>query len=138
MEKLFKILEIKRESQKNVKDFVSYFKTLDVNNQSQTIESYQENNIENLQIIRQMHTEEVMPSVEKRKLCYDKHEDLYTHKRQCNNHEVNNGNITELALNEQENSINVDCPTSVSISHLAGESTYILSDTAGYSAYILE
>ncbi|WP_371220484.1 hypothetical protein ACA348_03625 [Orientia tsutsugamushi] len=109
-----------------------------VNNQSQPIESYQENNIENLQIIRQMHTEEVMPSVEKRKLCYDKHEDLYTHKRQCNNHEVNNGNITELALNEQENSINVDCPTSVSISHLAGESTYILSDTAGYSAYILE
>ncbi|KJV76974.1 hypothetical protein OTSTA716_0490, partial [Orientia tsutsugamushi str. TA716] len=67
-----------------------------------------------------------------------KHEDLYTHKRRCNNHEVNNGNITELALNEQENSINVDCPTSVFISHLAGESTYILSDAAGYSAYILE
>ncbi|WP_041621362.1 hypothetical protein [Orientia tsutsugamushi] len=39
-----------------------------VNNQSQPIESYQENNIENLQIIRQMHTEEVMPSVRKAKI----------------------------------------------------------------------
>ncbi|CAM79306.1 hypothetical protein [Orientia tsutsugamushi] len=120
------------------------------NNQSQPIEGYQENNIENLQIIRQVHTEEVMQSVEKRKSCYDEHEDHpYTRKRQCNNHELNSDHGTEVALNEPADSINVDCPTSVTISHLAGkstcifseaagESTYIISDTAGYSAYILE
>nr|WP_064592044.1 hypothetical protein [Orientia tsutsugamushi] len=107
-----------------------------VNNQSQPIESYQENNIENLQIIRQTHTEEVMQSVEKRKSCYGEHEDLYTRKRQCNNPKLNSNHGTEVALNEQD-SINVDCATSVT-SYLVGESICILSDTAGYLASILE
>ncbi|BAG39850.1 hypothetical protein OTT_0392 [Orientia tsutsugamushi str. Ikeda] len=115
-------------------------------NQSQPIESYQENNIENLQIIRETHTEEVMQSVKKRKSCYDEHEDLYTRKRQCNNPALNSDHGTEVALNEQD-SINVDCYTFGTISHLAGESICILSSdterfiitgTAGYSASILE
>ncbi|WP_064644007.1 hypothetical protein [Orientia tsutsugamushi] len=105
-------------------------------NQSQQIEGYQENNIENLQIIRETYTEEVMQSVKKRKSCYDEHEDLYTRKRQCNNPELNSDYDTEVALNEQD-SINVDCATSVT-SYLVGESICILSNTAGYSAYILE
>ncbi|WP_371254205.1 hypothetical protein [Orientia tsutsugamushi] len=79
-------------------------------NQSQQIESYQENNIENLQIIREMHTEEVMQSVEKRKSCHDEHEDLYTRKRQCSNPKLNSDSGTEVVLNEQD-SINVDCST---------------------------
>ncbi|WP_445668630.1 hypothetical protein [Orientia tsutsugamushi] len=110
-----------------------------VNNQSQPIESYQENNIENLQIIRQTHTEEVMQSVKKRKSCYDEHKDhSYARKRQCNNPELNSDHGTEVALNEQD-SINVDCSTFCTISHLVGESICILSsDTAGYSASILE
>ncbi|KJV97339.1 hypothetical protein [Orientia tsutsugamushi] len=97
-------------------------------NQSQPIESYQENNIENLQIIRETHTEEVMQSLEKRKSCYDEHEDLCTSKRQCNNPKLNSNHGTEVALNEQD-SINVDCATSVT-SYLVGESICILSDTA--------
>ncbi|KJV54168.1 repeat-containing protein D [Orientia tsutsugamushi] len=99
-------------------------------NQSQPIESYQENNIENLQIIRETHTEEVMQSVEKRKSCYNEHEDLCTRKRQCNNPKLNSNHGTEVALNEQD-SINVDCATSVT-SYLVGESICILSDTEGF------
>ncbi|KJW04483.1 hypothetical protein OTSSIDO_0239 [Orientia tsutsugamushi str. Sido] len=106
-------------------------------NQSQPIESYQENNIENLQIIRETHTEEVMQSAEKRKSCYDEHEDLCTRKRQCNSPKLNSNHGTEVALNEQD-SINVDCATSVTSSYLVGESICILSDTAWYSASILE
>ncbi|WP_232488978.1 hypothetical protein [Orientia tsutsugamushi] len=89
-----------------------------------------------------------MQSVKKRKSCYDEHEDLYTRKRQCSNPELNSDHGTEVALDKLADSINVDCPTSVTISHLAGKSTYILSDTeesiyilsdiAWYSDYILE
>ncbi|QES96782.1 hypothetical protein F0363_01665 [Orientia tsutsugamushi] len=119
-----------------------------VNNQSQPIEGYQENNIENLQIIREMHTEKVMQSVKKRKSCYDDHEDhSYVCKRQCDNSALNRDHDTEVALNEPADSINVDCHTFGTISHLAGESICILSSdtegfiitgTAGYSASILE
>ncbi|KJV90918.1 hypothetical protein OTSUT76_1016 [Orientia tsutsugamushi str. UT76] len=119
-----------------------------VNNQSQPIKGYQENNIENLQIIRQTHTEKVMQSAEKRKSCYDEYKGhSYARKRQCNNLELNSNHSTEVALNEPADSINVDCHTFGTISHLAGESICILSSdtegfiitgTAGYSASILE
>ncbi|SPR14116.1 hypothetical protein [Orientia tsutsugamushi] len=103
-------------------------------NQSQQIESYQENNIENLQIIRQTHTEKVMQSVKKRKSCYDDHEDYsYARKRQCNNPELNSDHDTEVALDKLADSINVDCSTFGTISHLVGESICILSsDTEGF------
>ncbi|WP_371253857.1 hypothetical protein [Orientia tsutsugamushi] len=103
----------------NIKEIVLKLNN-DIANQSQPIESYQENNIENLQIIREMHTEEVMQSVEKQKSCYDEHEDLYTRKHQCNTPKLNSNHGIEVALNEQD-SINVDCSTSVT-SHLVGES----------------
>ncbi|KJV52681.1 hypothetical protein [Orientia tsutsugamushi] len=99
-----------------------------VNNQSQPIEGYQENNIENLQIIREMHTEEVMQSVEKRKSCYDDHEDhSYACKRQCDNSALNRDHDTEVALDKPADSINAGCHTFGTISHLAGESICILS-----------
>ncbi|CAM81202.1 hypothetical protein [Orientia tsutsugamushi] len=125
------ILELSLAMEDTVKNNVvsEAVNSLTINNQSQPIESYQENNIENLQIIRHTHTEEVMQSVEKRTLCYDEHEDLYTHKRQCNNPKLNSDHRTEVAQNEQD-SIDGYNFSLITTTHLVGESIYILSDSA--------